>query len=316
MDIYVAAVHRSLLRPNHRTICNEKLAILRFAKRIRPNNIPQTGILTNPSISNRAQTRASSSRREECEEREREERRTTHFSFPLRRYSSPQHLNTVAAPTLPFLSVPCRSGSLFTHTYTHTYTYIHVAKNRGGEEIVTERGEREREKDTERYGTEMSHAESHRRLSLSPRLLFFVRPLLREHADWTRRYGRLGGAWSRVPRELTRAAAREPLRSTVRSPARLAATHLPTFLAPDRRSPFPLSSPPPSLSFSPSHPLAHACTWGQRRGRERERWRSGDSPGNLRQRRVVVIAFPDNCRRVIVDAVSYFPTTAGRPMLV
>lgn len=100
------------------------------------------GILTNPSISNRAQTRASSSRREE---REREERRTTHFSFPLRRYSSPQHLNTVAAPTLPFLSVPCRSGSLFTHTYTHTYTYIHVAKNRGGEEIVTERGERERE---------------------------------------------------------------------------------------------------------------------------------------------------------------------------
>lgn len=142
VDIYVAAVHRSLLRPNHRTICNEKLAILRFAKRIRPNNIPQTGILTNPSISNRAQTRASSSRREE---REREERRTTHFSFPLRRYSSPQHLNTVAAPTLPFLSVPCRSGSLFTHTYTHTYTYIHVAKNRGGEEIVTERGERERE---------------------------------------------------------------------------------------------------------------------------------------------------------------------------
>ena len=272
MDIYVAAVHRSLLRPNHRTICNEKLAILRFAKRIRPNNIPQTGILTNPSISNRAQTRASSSRREECEEREREERRTTHFSFPLRRYSSPQHLNTVAAPTLPFLAVPCRSGSLFTHTYTHTYTYIHVAKNRGGEEIVTERGEREREKDTERYGTEMSHAESHRRLSLSPRLLFFVRPLLREHADWTRRYGRLGGAWSRVPRELTRAAAREPLRSTVRSPARLAATHLPTFLAPDRRSPLPLSSSPPSLFLSISPPHSRVgLTQGEGEGALEER---------------------------------------------
>lgn len=90
------------------------------------------GILTNPSISNRAQTRASSSRREECEEREREERRTTHFSFPLRRYSSPQHLNTVAAPTLPFLSVPCRSGSLLTHTYTHTRTRIYTWRKIAG----------------------------------------------------------------------------------------------------------------------------------------------------------------------------------------
>lgn len=154
VDIYVAAVHRSLLRPNHRTICNEKLAILRFAKRIRPNNIPQTGILTNPSISNRAQTRASSSRREECEEREREERRTTHFSFPLRRYSSPQHLNTVAAPTLPFLSVPCRSGSLLTHTYTHTrtriYTWRKIAGAKRRRDSDREGGERERKirKDT------------------------------------------------------------------------------------------------------------------------------------------------------------------------
>lgn len=107
------------------------------------------GILTNPSISNRAQTRASSSRREECEEREREERRTTHFSFPLRRYSSPQHLNTVAAPTLPFLSVPCRSGSLLTHTYTHTrtriYTWRKIAGAKRRRDSDREGGERERE---------------------------------------------------------------------------------------------------------------------------------------------------------------------------
>lgn len=121
----------------------------------------------------------------------------------------------------------------------------------------------------------MSHAESHRRLSLSPRLLFFVRPLLREHADWTRRYGRLGGAWSRVPRELTRAAAREPLRSTVRSPARLAATHLPTFLAPDRRSSLsPLLPSSLSLFLSISPPRSRVYvgpTQGEGEGALEER---------------------------------------------
>lgn len=275
VDIYVAAVHRSLLRPNHRTICNEKLAILRFAKRIRPNNIPQTGDFDEPfDLESSANScLVVEKRRMRRERKRRKENNALFLSSPSLLESPTLEHSCCTNPSVPFRSLPIRVTS-HAHVHTHTYTYIHVAKNRGGEEIVTERGEREREKDTERYGTEMSHAESHRRLSLSPRLLFFVRPLLREHADWTRRYGRLGGAWSRVPRELTRAAAREPLRSTVRSPARLAATHLPTFLAPDRRSPLPLSSSPPSLFLSISPPRSRVyvgLTQGEGEGALEER---------------------------------------------
>lgn len=146
VDIYVAAVHRSLLRPNHRTICNEKLAILRFAKRIRPNNIPQTGDFDEPfDLESSANScLVVEKRRMRRERKRRKENNALFFSSPSLLESPTLEHSCCTNPSVPFRSLPIRVTS-HAHIHTHTYTYIHVAKNRGGEEIVTERGERERE---------------------------------------------------------------------------------------------------------------------------------------------------------------------------
>lgn len=277
VDIYVAAVHRSLLRPNHRTICNEKLAVLRNEPAL---IIPPCESFESES-NDQAQARASSTEEQEerNEETKKEKKKGEQRTFPFLSVAARAiefHSNTLAAPFRSF-PLPIQVTRRTSHSHTHTYTYAHVAKSRaksrGGEE--TER-EGEREKDTERrhHGTEMSHAESHRRLTLAAAPLRSPPPARARGLDAP---VRLGGAWSRVPRELTRAAAREPLRSTVRPPvSRPPTCLLATFLAPDRRSPL--------LPPCPSHPSR--VYEAARRGGQRDVG-GADSPGNLRQRREV-----------------------------
>lgn len=132
VDIYVAAVHRSLLRPNHRTICNEKLAILRFAKRIRPNNIPQTGDFDEPfDLESSANSCLVVEKRRE--RKRRKENNALFLSSPSLLESPTLEHSCCTNPSVPFRSLPIRVTS-HAHIHTHTYTYIHVAKNRGGEE--------------------------------------------------------------------------------------------------------------------------------------------------------------------------------------
>lgn len=277
VDIYVAAVHRSLLRIIERYVTRSSQS---FAKRTCPNNS------TVRTLRIRVERSSASSclvhgrtgrkkRRKTKKEKKKGEQRTFPFLSVAAR-AIEFHSNTLAAPFRSF-PLPIQVTRRTCHSHTHTYTYAHVAKSRaksrGGEE--TER-EGEREKDTERrhHGTEMSHAESHRRLTLAAAPLRSPPPARARGLDAP---VRLGGAWSRVPRELTRAAAREPLRSTVRPPvSRPPTCLLATFLAPDRRSPL--------LPPCPSHPSR--VYEAARRGGQRDVG-GADSPGNLRQRREV-----------------------------
>lgn len=148
VDIYVAAVHRSLLRPNHRTICNEKLAILRFAKRIRPNNIPQTGDFDEPfDLESSANSCLVVEKRRE--RKRRKENNALFLSSPSLLESPTLKHSCCTNPSVPFRSLPIRV-TFHAHIHTHVHVYTRGEKSRGRRdgEIVTERGERERE----RYG--------------------------------------------------------------------------------------------------------------------------------------------------------------------
>lgn len=128
---------------------------------------------------------------------------------------------------------------MYTHRDTHARTDTRVTKSRGRrrERVRRKEGCGERRETT---GTEMSHAESHRRLTHSRR----VSPLRSPPAARARGLDApVHGAWSRVPRELTRAAAREPHRSTARPSRDRPPTHpaflstLPSVHPPARRTP-------------------------------------------------------------------------------
>lgn len=131
------------------------------------------------------------------------------------------------------------------------------------------------------------------------------------------RTGRAGTARRRLVASSARAhasrrARTSPLDCSPRGHPPLPPLYFPRLLTAALPFPSPRASPP---SLCPP-PRAYATR--TRRG-EGLRWRSGFAGRKFAatawQWRVVVIAFPDNCRRVIVDAVSYFPTavTAARP---
>lgn len=225
VDIYVAAVHRSLLRPNHRTICNEKLAVLRNELAL---IIPPCEPFESES-NDQAQARASSTEEQEerTEETKKEKKKGEQRTFPFLSVAARAiefHSNTLAAPFRSF-PLPIQVTRRTSHSHTHTYTYAHVAKSRaksrGGEET-------EREGEREGYGkTAPRHRDVARGVSPptdSRRGSSSFAP-----SCASTRTGRAGTARRRLVASSARAHASRRARTSPLdcSPARLAAAHLP-----------------------------------------------------------------------------------------
>lgn len=225
VDIYVAAVHRSLLRIIERYVTRSSQS---FAKRTCPNNstVRTLRIRVERSSASSCLVHGRTGRKKRRNEERKEEGGTTHFSFPFRRCSSDRVPLKHTRCTLPFVSAadPGHPPHL-----SFTYTYVHI-RTRG--EIAGEksRGRRDGERGGEREGygkTAPRHRDVARGVSPptdSRRGSSSFAP-----SCASTRTGRAGTARRRLVASSARAHASRRARTSPLdcSPARLAAAHLP-----------------------------------------------------------------------------------------